>query len=365
LAIRSLDIGGAERQFVELVRGIDKSRFDVTICTMYGGVREDEVQAIEGIRYVNLQKEGRYDLWKFGRRYRALLRGIRPDVLYAFLGEMNLFSLWCKPKKTKLIWGFRASNMDLKQYGKMSQLLFWLQKQLSPKVDRIVANSHASVMFHKEQGFDISRAVVIPNGIDIERFRPDETLRGEFRAEYGVAHDEMAVGIVARIDAMKGYPIFAKAMRKLLESDKKLRVFAVGDGSEKIRKECEAILGEYNDIRFLWLGTRNDVEKIYNGLDLYVSSSLSESFSNTIAEAMACGTPCVVTDVGDSALIVGDTGRVVPARDFAALGEGIERMLSEDLPALGRKARRRIVENFSTEKMVEWTEGELKACVAS
>ena len=365
LAIRSLDVGGAERQFIELVKGIDKSRFDITVCTMYGGVREDEVRAVEGIRYVNLQKSGRYDLWKFGRRYRALLREIRPDVIYAFLGEMNLFSLWCKPKETKLIWGFRASNMDLKQYGKMPQLLFWLQKRLSPGVDRIVANSHASVMFHKEHGFDMSRAVVIPNGIDIERFRPDETLRQEFREEYGLADDELAVGIVARIDAMKGYPIFAMAMRKLLESEKKLRVFAVGDGLAGIKKECEAILGEYNGSRFLWLGSRNDVEKIYNGLDLYVSSSLSESFSNTIAEAMACGTPCVVTDVGDSALIVGDTGEVVAVRNFATLAEGIERMLLEDLPVAGMEARKRIVENFSTEKMVKRTEKELKACAVS
>ncbi len=179
LSIRSLDIGGAERQFIELVKHIDKSKFDV---------QEDIVKNICNIKYYNLQKNGRYDFYK---NYSTLLKEIKPDVIYSFLGEMSLFSLWCKPKKTKIIWGFRASNMDLSQYGKVSQLLFWLQKKLSSKVDKIIANSNASIAFHKSCGFDMSRSLVISNGIDTDKFK-----REAFRKKYHLKKSD--IGIVAR-----------------------------------------------------------------------------------------------------------------------------------------------------------------------
>jgi glycosyltransferase involved in cell wall biosynthesis len=210
LAIRSLDIGGAERQFLLLAKGIDKERFDVTVCTMYGGAMEDEVRAVEEIDYVNLQKKGRYDIVEFSSRYRRLLLEKRPDFIYSFLGEMNLFSLWCKPAETKLVWGFRASDMDLSRYDRMSRLLFWLQKRFSKKADRIVCNSNACIDYHKIRGFAMERAVTIPNGIDTERFRPDGTRREEFRRQWGLKKEDVAVGIVARLDTMKGYEIFAQ-----------------------------------------------------------------------------------------------------------------------------------------------------------
>jgi glycosyltransferase involved in cell wall biosynthesis len=358
LAIRSLDIGGAERQFVELVKGIDKGRFDVTVCTMYGGVWEERVAAVPGVRYVNLRKTGRYDLWSFGRRYRALLRKIRPDLLYAFLGEMNLFSLWLAPRETRVIWGLRASDMDLSRYDRMSRLLFSLQRRFSKRVDRIIANSHAAVAYHEKAGFDMRRATVIPNGIDIERFRPDAGLREAFRREWGVSDEEVAVGIVARIDPMKGYPVLAEAAKRVLRRYPQVRFFAAGAGDETIRQTCDSVLGKEVGERFHWLGSLNVTERLYNGLDLYVSSSLyGEGFSNSVAEAMACGTPCVVTDVGDSARIVGETGRVVPPGDPEALAEGIESMLNIDFKnSMLSEIRKRIVQKYSVEEMVKKTE---------
>lgn len=363
-AIRSLDIGGAERQFIELVKHIDKSQFDVTICTMYGGVQEEIVKSIPHITYYNLQKRGRYDLISFFTNYAKLLREIQPDVIYSFLSEMNLFSLWCKPRKTKIVWGFRASNMDLKRYGKLPQLLFWLQKHLSSRVDKIIANSSASIAFHKSQGFDMSRAIVIYNGIDTERFQRDETARAKFRSMYGFKDSDVAIGIVARIDYMKGYTIFAEAMREILKRYEYVKIFAVGDGDQTIKRACEEILGVYNNERFQWLGQRGEVEVIYSGLDIVVSSSIfGEGFSNSIAEAMSCEVPCVVTDVGESRMIVGDTGEVVPPKDSDALVQGVEKLLQRDRTVLGREARERAVKNFSITKMVQKTENELVQCV--
>ena len=362
LSIRSLDVGGAERQFIELIKNIDKSKFDITVCTMYGGAQEDIVREIPNIKYYHLQKNGRYDFYKFYKNYSSLLREIKPDVIYSFLGEMNLFSLWCKQKHTKIIWGFRASNMDLSQYGKVAQIIFWLQKKLSSRVDKIIANSNASIDFHKQNGFDMSKSVVIPNGVDTDKFQRDETKREEFRKKYNLKQSDIAVGIVARIDYMKGYLVFSQTAKKLIERYDNLYFFSVGGGDEKIKKECELVLGNTN--RFIWLGNQKNVENFYSGFDISSSSSsFGEGFSNSIAEAMSCECACVVTDVGDSAMIVGEFGVVVESNSIDSLYKGLEKMVQSNYKEFGKISRKRIIDNFSIEKMVKNTEKEIVKCV--
>lgn len=357
LSIRSLDIGGAERQFIALIKHIDKSCFDVSVCTMYGGVQEDEVKKIENIRYYNLQKSGRYDIIGFSKRYASLLRELHPDVIYSFLGEMNLFSFFCKSKNTRIIWGFRASNMDLKQYGKVSRLIFWLQKVFSSRVNKIIANSHASITFHQKKGFSMSYSVVIANGIDTEHFTRDEKKRESFRSRYGLQKNEIAIGIVARIDYMKGYTVLSQAAKKLLETYENVTFFSIGGGDDNIKKECEDILG--NHPRFHWLGSQKEIENIYSGLDISVSSSFGEGFSNSIAEAMACECACVVTDVGDSASIIGENGYVVAPQSVERLYEGIKKMIESDYKRIGKEGRERVLKHFSIERMVQKTQKEI------
>jgi len=357
LAIRSLDIGGAERQFIELIKNIDKNKFDVYVITMYRGVLEDEVKNIQKIKYFNLEKTGRYDLI-FYFKYKKLLKKINPDVIYSFLGEMNLFSYWCKPKNTKIIWGFRASNMDFSKYGKMSEFLFWLQKNYSKKIDKIIANSYASIKFHKNQGFFMDRSIVISNGIDINRFKKDEKTRNEMRKKFNIKQDEIVLGIVARIDYMKGYIYLAKALKEILKN-KKIKFIAVGDGNKNILSECNSILREFKN-QVYFVGAKKNTEKFYNMFDIYISSSIfGEGFSNSIAEAMACEVPCVVTDVGDSKIIVGEYGEVVKPNSEKELINGIYKILNKNYKKLGRLCRKRIVENFSVEKMVKKTEEQL------
>ena len=181
LAIRSLNVGGAERQFIELIKNIDKEKFEVYVCTMYGGVQENIVKSIKNVKYYNLGKTGRYDIFKFYNNYKNILKTIKPDVIYSFKEEMNIFSYFCKPKETKIIWGFRASDKDLSQYGKFFQLLFWTQKKLSSKVDMIRANSNASILYHKNHGFEMTKSIVIPNGIDINKFKRNRKNRKNFK----------------------------------------------------------------------------------------------------------------------------------------------------------------------------------------
>lgn len=360
LAIRSLNVGGAERQFIELVKNIDKDKFEVYVCTMYGGVQEAIVKSIENVIYYNLGKNGRYDIFKFYDNYKKLLKTINPDIIYSFKEEMNIFSYFCKPKETKIIWGFRASNMDLSQYGKLSQLLFWVQKKFSSKVDMIIANSNASIIHHKNNEFNMSKSIVIPNGIDVNKFKRNNEDRKNFRIKYELKENDIAIGIVARIDYMKGYIIFTNAVEKLMQEFDNVYIFSVGAGDQKIKQECENILATFNNIRFKWLGNKTNVERIYSGLDIVCSSSFGEGFSNSVAEAMSCELPCVVTNVGDSAYIVDKCGIIVEPNNIESLYNGLKEMIQCDYKELGVIGQNRIEENFSTEKMITRTENLIK-----
>jgi len=361
LSIRSLDIGGAERQFIELVKHIDKSKFDVTVCSMYGGVQENIVKNIEKIKYINLAKKGRFDIYFFSKKYKKLIKDTQPDIIYSFMGEANIFSYFLKNRDTKVVWGFRASNMDLKNYGVVSRILFYIQKIFSKKVDLIISNSQASINYHKSMGFDMSRAVVIYNGIDTDRFAPSKEYREEFFNRYKIPKNYIIIGLVARVDPMKGYIYFAKSVKKLVQKYSNIIFVAVGNGDSNIKNECNKIIGnEVLNRRFFWLSPIKDVEVIYNGIDILVSSSIyGEGFSNSIAEAMSCATPCVVTDVGDSAIIVGDCGVVVKPDSVKELVRGIEELLQRDLKKFSRCSRERIVKNFSIDNMIKKTETEL------
>jgi len=367
LSIRAFDIGGAERQLLELAKHIDKSKYDVTIYIMYARELDSVAKSIEGIKFIDLKKGSRYDIFPFLKRYKNSLEEEQIDVIYSYLVEMNLFSLLASrvsKRDMKVIWGFRSSNMDLKKLGKFPQLLFWLQKIFSPYVDKIISNSHASVDFHKEMGYELSKCEVIHNGIDVDRFRPSSDEKRAFRDKHNLKDDDIAIGISARVNVMKGYPILSKAMRKLMSEDDRVRLFVVGGGEDEILKECKDILGEY-DKRVVWFGAQNGVESsFYNGLDIYVSSSIfGEGFSNSIAEAMCCEVPVVTTDVGDSKIVVGDCGIVVKGNSVDELYNGLKKMIEMDRKELGKCSRERIVNNFSIQKMVENSQKVIEQCV--
>ena len=367
LSIRAFDIGGAERQLLELAKHIDKSKYDVTIYIMYARELDSVAKSIEGIKFIDLKKGSRYDIFPFLKRYKNSLEEEQIDVIYSYLVEMNLFSLLARrvsKRDIKVIWGFRSSNMDLKKLGKFPQLLFWLQKIFSPYVDKIISNSHASVDFHKNMGYELSKCEVVHNGIDIDRFRPNSDEKRAFRDKHNLKDDDIAIGISARVNVMKGYPILSKAMRKLMSEDDRVRLFVVGGGEDEIIKECKDILGEY-DKRVVWFGAQNSVESsFYNGLDIYVSSSIfGEGFSNSIAEAMCCEVPVVTTDVGDSKIVVGDCCIVVKGNSVDELYNGLKRMIEMDRKELGKCSRERIVNNFSIQKMVENSQKVIEQCV--
>lgn len=362
LLIRSLEIGGAERQLVALAVGLRARRVNVRVLTFYpGGALAGELAAA-GVPVEDLGKTGRWDAAGFLARLVRRLRALRPQVLYSFLPVSNVLAASMRPalRDMRVVWGVRASNMDLDRYDPLSRVAAWVEARLSRFADAIITNSQAGREYHIQQGFPSERIQVIENGIDTKRFGFDRAGRVRVRAEWGISDDDILIGVTARLDPMKGLETFIEAAAKASRENHMLRFVCVGEGEPGyaylLRKKVgKAGLGK----RFLWAGTRQDMPAVFSAFDIASSSSsFGEGFSNAVAEAMSCERVVVVTDVGDSARIVGDCGRVVPARDAAALALAFIQLAAlskEKRVALGARARSRIASKFSVERMVERT----------
>lgn len=360
---RSLDRGGAERQLVVLAKGLADRGHPVAVAVFFGGGAYEPELARSGVRVINLGKQGRWDILPFLTRLLRLLRKERPAVLHAYLGVPNILAAVLKPllSGTRIVWGVRASNMDLSRYDWLSRLAYVLERRLARFADGIIANSHAGKRYAVENGFPEDRIVVIPNGIDTDYFRFEPDGRWQVRREWGIAENEMLVGLVGRLDPMKDHPVFLEAASRIACGRRGVRFVCVGGGPAdyaEALKQRAAELGLSKQL--IWIDARDDMPAVYSALDVAVSSSsYGEGFSNTIAEAMACGVPCVVTDVGDSARIVGDADAVVAPGDGEALAAAIQRSIeltADERRVLGNTCRKRVVSEFGIDRLVQRTE---------
>jgi glycosyltransferase involved in cell wall biosynthesis len=360
--IRSLDRGGAERQLTTLVKAMDKNRFDVTVIAFYSGGHFENELAASNIRLVSLRKRGRWDVIRFLRRMYGELKRLRPNILHSYLVEPNLVAVFLKPffRSMKVVWGIRASNMQLENYDWFARANFRFQCFMSRGADLIIANSEAGRAYHVARGFPVQKCIVIPGGVDLDRFQPDRVAGKRIRAAWRIPDDTPLIGLVGRLDAVKDHATFIKAAAELSQERSDVHYVCIGGGPEdrlaRLRR-LAADAGLANKI--IWAGARNDMPAVYNALDVACSSSYGEGFPNAIAEAMACGVTCVVTAVGDSALLVNGTGVIVPPGDPHALAEGLKQGLnlleSEQAPA----PRARIEANFDLRQLVDRTDAAL------
>ncbi|MFN6566937.1 glycosyltransferase [Dendronalium sp. ChiSLP03b] len=359
--IRNLNFGGAQRQLVTLVKGLKQQGFDVSVLYFYpGGALEKDLKD-SNIPAICLEKRGRWHLFSFFWSLVQHLKHIHPHVLHGYLAESNLLTILLKPflPKTKMIWGIRESYMDRQVSDWLAYIIFQLERFLSCFTDLIIINSHAGQIYYLNQGFTAAKMMVIPNGIDIDRFKPDRETRTKVRMEWGILEDTILIGLVGRLDLRKDHATFLKAAALLCKERQDVRFVCVGSGPENYARELCQMAEELSiSEKIIWAGGRADMPAVHNALNIAVSSSYTEGFSNVIGEAMACDIPCVVTDVGDSAWIVGDTGIVVPPKNPEALKNAMKKLI-ENLGANNfnrAHIRQRIVKQFSVQQLVIKTE---------
>lgn len=333
LFTRSLNAGGTERQVVLLARGLRARGHDVSVMLFQasGTALEREVQA-GGIALVPVGKSGRWDLLGFFLRLVRVARMLRPQALYAFLPTANILAVLLRPflPGARIVLGVRASDMDLSRYDWLSRLSYRVEGRLAPLAHAAIANAERGRELAIARGFPAARTTMVPNGIDGDRFRPDAEMRRAVRASWQIPEGLTLIGVVARLDPMKGHAVFLEAAKHVLDRRPNLRFALVGSGPERDALVAKAAdLGLDGHVQFY--SERPDIEAVMNALDLFVLPSIfGEGSSNALAEAAATGLRCVASDVGASRQILGDEGTIVPPGDPQALAQACLRAL--DLP---------------------------------
>lgn len=355
-----LDTGGGELFLERLACSLYRAEFEQHVISVLtigpAGLR---MQAA-GINVQALGYRGKAGVLPGLFRVASRLRELRPDLVQGWLYHGNLLA-WAALRLARLrcplLWNVRHSLDQWPQEG-----FFWRSEIraggcLARTADRLVFNSSHAARQHEHLGYPRERACVIPNGFDLEKFAPDETSRAESRRECGIGPDNVALGIVGRYHPLKDHVGFLRAAAILISAVPTARFVLAGRGLSGDNRELAGLIRELGlGSRATLLGERDDIARVMNGFDIYVSSSASEAFPNAVGEAMSCGLPCVVTDVGDSADLVGDTGIVVAPKSPAALAEGLLQLIrvgADRRRELGAAARARIRLKYSIARVAE------------
>ena len=360
---QNLDRGGAQRQLVTLARGLARRGHSITVAVFYSrGTSWPELEW-DGVRVVALEKGGRWDVAAFLARVGTLVRNERPRVIHGYLDVPNVLALLLRPvaRGARIVWGVRSAYVDWDRFDRLTRFTFSVACRLSRFADLIILNSFAGHEHHRALGYRADRMVVVPNGIDTELFAPDAAARASVRAEWGVRETEILIGLVGRVDPLKGHDTFLHAAAAVMRRHPGVRWVCIGGGDPRLLAELQGLSERLGvAIALRWVGERHDMPAVYNALDVAVSPSISEGFSNVIGEALATGVTCVATDIGDSARIVGDATLVAPVNDVAALTRAIEAALGRLGPDSRASRRARVLEHFSVSRLISSTEEALR-----
>lgn len=354
--VRQLNIGGAERQLVIVANELASRGHEVVIASFYPGGALSKQLDSRRVRLISLEKRSRWDLFTMYFKVLRVMRQERPDILHGWMHTQNVVATAARFffPKAKLYWCVRASNLET-VLDRVESLAVWLQSRLAVFADCIVVNSMAGLEHAASGGIDREKMVFIPNGIDTNVFYPAEAEGRRIRSDWGIGESEKVIGKVARYDPIKNHPLFLKAAARIAAERADVRFVCVGHGEEAYLQQLQGLtrtLGIQDRVQ--WIDARPDVRAVYNALDVFCSSSTSEGFPNVIGEAMACGRQCVVTDVGDSKFVAGETGITVPSDDVDALAAGFRQAL--DRGPLNLRARQRVLENFTVAHLGDKTE---------
>jgi glycosyltransferase involved in cell wall biosynthesis len=352
--ITGLGIGGAESMLLQLLRisAHGPAKHLVLMLSPEDALR-DQVEAT-GVPVINLSEGGK-NIFGSLLRARLLFKVQCPSLIMTWLHHADLFGvmLKCFFPMLPLIWNIRCSKLEPDYLPRRNLLMVSLLARLSWVPTAIIANSSAGMQAHIAAGYKPEGWRVLPNGFDIERFCPNEKEGQRLRIEIGIDRNAFIIGLVARFHPMKGFDLFVRAAERIAVASPHAHFVMVGSEVDWNNRQLSNWIEEAGlRKRFTLLGSRLDIPQVMNMLDILVSSSTSEGFPNVIGEAMACGTLCVATDVGDSAYLVGETGKIVlfDSDSDRALADAIlefDVMPKAQFNRMREAARCRILEQFS------------------
>lgn len=294
----------------------------------------------------------------------ALLRLLRitnrisPDLLQGWMYHGNIaasVAAIMRPRHTPVLWNIRHSLADPANESRSTRALLKISARLSSQVTAIIYNSRTAARQHEAVGFDANKAVHIPNGFDCAVYCPDPSRRALLAAQFAIPEGRICVAMVARCHPMKDHRLLVEAIAQAIDAGHDLHLLLVGPGLESPPAPLRTALASLAADRVTLSGGRTDVAEWLPGIDiLALSSAWGEAFPNILGEAMACGVPCIATDVGDSGWIMGTSGIVVPPRNPQAFAAAVIQLCSEsedERRQRGKAARARIQAEFDLEEI--------------
>lgn len=357
--ITGLNDGGAEAVLHRLCAHDVIDRHHV-ISLMDSGKYGPMLQALGvPVTCLNMPK-GRVTASGLWRLYRLVCEQ-RPDVVQTWMYHADLLgglAAWLAGHRN-IVWGIRHTTLIPGESPRstivVAQVCAWISR-IVPR--RILCCAEEAIKVHGALGYCAKRMVFVPNGYDLTAFQPDAPSGASVRSELGLGSDPL-IGFVARYDAQKDHDNLLQALALLKAANLHPTCLLAGTGLDHGNTALAQRIAQLRlSDQIHLLGRRSDIPRVMNALDVHVmSSAFGEAFPNVLAEAMACGTPCVSTDVGDAAAIVGDTGWIVPPRAPQALADAIALALKarnrNDWAERKAKARHHIETRFSIAQMVE------------
>jgi glycosyltransferase involved in cell wall biosynthesis len=358
--ITTLGPAGAETMLCRIASGMDGTRFENEIVSLTRVLDLAETMQAIGVRVRTLGMKKNAPNPLLVMRLARWIRDSKPDVIHTWMYHANLVGALAArlAGDVPVVWGIHHSVLDPRIDKRRTMFVSRACVFLSRKIPhRIVCCSEASHRIHKNLGYPDEKLEVVPNGFDLEEIKPDPVARASVREELSIPPDAIVIGIAARFHPYKDHHNFIRAAARLRKQMPEVHFLLCGRDitwqNSQLARWIEA--AGIRD-RCQLLGVRRDMSRLFAAMDIATTASVSEAFPVAIGEAMACETPCVVTDVGDSALIVGETGMVVAPRDPHALAEAWRNLIQagpEVRRRLGLAARRRVQQHFALPVIVE------------
>lgn len=360
--ISGLGDGGAEAILYRLCK-FDKQNNHVVISLM-GEQKYGPMLSEIGIDVYTLNNSSKkIKVFSIITLYK-LINKLKPDVVQTwmyhadFIGGVVARLVGIK----NIVWGVHHTTLVRGKSKPITVLIAKINAFLSHFIPKkIIYCAEMSRKTQESIGFKKNKGVVIPNGYDVDDYTPNERLGLKFRNEMKISNDKFLIGHVGRYDPQKDQNTLILSFAYLKKRHFDFNAVIVGTNLDDKNEKLLGFIKE-NDLSdcVCLLGRRNDIPSVMNGIDIFVlSSAFGEAFPNVLNEAMACGTPCIATDIGDSRSIIGDTGWITSIKDPSVIANAITRAAEEKLSnkdswlVREKACRERIVQNFSIQKMVK------------
>ena len=347
--INGLDLGGAETALYRLVQAMQGRSYSFAVIVLsQPGYYSEKIKSL-GIPIYYLEIKQGKRLKAFFRLIRCI-RNVQPDIVQTWLYHSDFMGGICAKLcgVKKIVWSVRCEGLHLKLTTKWVQRVCAILSWIIPNC--IVTNSQAALQNHIRMGYCAKKMRVIYNGFDTHLFVPTD-IKKNLPTHFSLPHDSLLIGTLARFHADKNYLGLMQIIDPICSQYKQAYFIFCGQGCDEDNVQLKTGLAKlFHQDRVILIGATNQAEKYLNQLDIFILASRTESFPNSLAEAMACGLACIATDVGEARHLLGDAGFIVQANDPKQLAAACLSMLAktqEERKQYGLAARRKIEESYS------------------